>query len=152
MTRLRRWRFPRKLEKGSPPALLDKPSHDDLATPREGQLWRRIRCDGQTTYDPKLGYKRASTAAFDDRKDELGAPDPVSAFIATKCGTPDVALAGHREFGLVMITTALAEECKLRIEEQDRPGPPGHVLLIGKKTYSVRRKLASQAQWVIPCP
>lgn len=129
----------------------DETSHDDLAMPREGQLWRRIPCT-QTIYDSELQRKRPSTAAFDDWKDELGATDPISAFIAVKCQTPTVALAGHEGFGLVMLTEAIVKECRLEIVERDHPGPPGHVLLVGNKPKSVRNRLAREAQWVIPCP
>lgn len=68
------------------------------------------------------------------------------------CGTPDVALDNHEGFGLVMLTEELVGECNLTVVERDVPGPPGHVLLVGKKTSSVRKRLATGAEWVIPCP
>lgn len=132
--------------------LLDEPSQEELNTPREGQLWRRIPCDGQAIYDPKLSRKRPTTAAFDDWKDELGDPDPVSAYVATECQLPIVALDGLEGFGLVMITEALVEECGLKVVKKEQPGPPGHVLLVGTKTNSVKKRLATGAKWVVPCP
>jgi len=132
--------------------LPDEPSQEDLTTPREGQLWRRIPCNRQVIFDPKLGRKRPTTAAFDDWKDELGDPDPVSAYVATKCQRPIVALDGLPGFGLVMITKALVEDCGLKIVEKEQTGPPGHVLLVGAKTYKVRNRLATGAEWVVPCP
>lgn len=139
------------MEKGSPLPLPAQDSHHDLAVAREGELWRRIPCS-QTEYDPQLGRKRPSTAAFDDWKNELGDTDPISAFIALKCQTPATALDGHEGFGLIMVTEELVTNCNLQIVEKEVPGPPGHVLLVGRKTYSVRKKLAREAAWVIPCP
>lgn len=129
----------------------DENFHDDLAVPREGHLWRRVPCT-QTEYDSQLHRKRPTTAAFDDLKDEMGQLDPISAFIALKCKSPDVALANHKEFGLIMITEVLVTECNLKVIEKDVPGPPGHVLLVGRKPRSVRKRLAREAQWVVPCP
>ena len=128
--------------------LPDEPAQEDLTTPREGQFWRRVRCNDQTTDDPK----RPSTAVFADGKDELGDTDPVSLYIATECRLPSVALDGHEGFGLIMLTEELVRECQLQIVGKEQPGPPGHVLLVGAKTYSVKRKLAKGAKWVVPCP
>lgn len=130
----------------------DEASQEDLTTPREGQFWRRVRCNDQTTHDPTLNRKGPSSAVFDDWKDELGDTDPVSVYIATECRLPSVALDGHEGFGLIMLTEELVRECQLQIVEKEQPGPPGHVLLVGPKTYSVKRRLAKGAKWVVPCP
>ena len=124
-------------------------SHD-APNPLQGQLWRRVPCS-QTTVD--AGRRRPSTAVFDDWKDELGEPDPISAFRAIRCVDPLVAMDGHAEgYGLISITEDIVRECNLNIVDREVPGPPGHVLLVGTKTKSVRKRLANTAQWVIPCP
>jgi hypothetical protein len=128
--------------------LPDESSQGDLTTPREGQFWRRVRCNDQITGDPK----RPSTAVFADGTDELGDPDPVSVYIAIECRFPSVALDGYEGFGLIMLTEALVRECQLRVVEKNQPGPPGHVVLVGPKTYSVKKRLAKGAKWVVPCP
>ena len=76
--------------------------------------------------------------------------DPVSAYLATECQHPIVALDGLE--GFVMITKALVEECRLKIVEKEQAGPLGHVLLVGAKTYQVGNRLATGAEWVVPCP
>ena len=122
--------------------------------PAAGQLWRRVRCKDQTTYDNNLGRIRPSSNIFKDGTDALGDPDPVSAFRADACGSPNIALAGYEEtHGLIMISEETMTTLGLQVV--DRPnenGPPGHVLLVGRKTGAMRSQLAKDAIWVVPCP
>jgi len=112
-----------------------------------------VRCKDQTTFDNNLGRLRPSSQLFQDGTDALGDTDPVSAYVAAECGTPQVALRGYEEgWGLVMLTEAFVTSLGLRIVNKPDPnGPPGHVVLVGRKTGSVRSKLAKEASWVVPC-
>jgi hypothetical protein len=104
-------------------------------------------------FDEELGRLKPNSNLFDDLKDEFGDTDPISAFIAEKCEQPEVLLEGHEiGFGVVMLTQDLLSECNLAVVEKEAPGPPGHVLLIGRKTKGIRKKLARRAEWVIDCP
>jgi len=130
----------------------ERPHDESLVTPLEGQFWRRVPCDEQTTLDKTTGLKRPIGAVFDDWRDALGELDPPSFYIATECKKPEIALAGHEGYGLIMVTNDLVAECNLKIERREMPGPPGHVVLIGPKTKGVRRKLAKKCVWIVPCP
>ena len=84
----------------------------------------------------------------------MGEVDPVSAYRATECQRPEVALAGYEaDYGLVMISETLITECNLQIVDKPDPkGPPGHVVLVGRKPRSVISRLAKEALWVVECP
>jgi len=125
----------------------------DNRHPLEGQFWRRVSCRDGVTEDPKVpGGRRPRSDVFEDGKNEFGEIDPVSAYRAVECETPIVALDGHEGFGVITIDEETIAACGLNIVNQPRPGPPGHVLLVGNKTRSVRKKLALAAQWALPCP
>jgi hypothetical protein len=92
------------------------------------------------------GMPIASTANFDDKDGEL------SVFIEIET-TFDAVLAGHAGFGLVRFSAgAVREICGESIiicrDPLDPPEPPGHALICGKPTRSMRRRLKAQAQWV----
>lgn len=90
---------------------------------------------------------RPSSASFEDDPDG----EPMSVYLADECKDPQLALAGHKGFGLVAITAGLARQCNQIVVRQPVPGPPGHGVVAGKKTDSVRKKFARFAatRWVI---
>ncbi|HEX8843078.1 MAG TPA: hypothetical protein VF791_00330 [Pyrinomonadaceae bacterium] len=116
---------------------------DDTNIPSDSVLWRRIP-PWHYRYDENVGDKRPSTASFEDDMD--GAP--MSAYLAEECREPEVALEGHEGFGLVAFTAGFARELGLKIVRQTVPGPPGHVVIVGKKTDSIRKKLKKKSEWV----
>lgn len=122
---------------------------DDPTILDDAELWRRIP-PWHVVSDENIGDIRPSSAAFED--DPNG--EPMSAYLADECKDPHIALADHESFGLVAITAGLARECKQIIVRQPAVGPPGHVVLIGKKTDSVRKKFARAAAscWVVRPP
>ncbi|MGH9840415.1 MAG: hypothetical protein ACREEM_16675 [Blastocatellia bacterium] len=122
---------------------------DDPTISDDADLWRRIP-PWHFILDENLGDIRPSSAAFDDDPD--GAP--MSAYLAEECKEPQIVLVNHDGFGLVAITAKLARECNQLIARQPVPGPPGHIVVVGKKTDSVRKKLARAAakNWVVRPP
>jgi hypothetical protein len=119
---------------------------DDLTIPDEAELWRRIP-PWHVIPDENIGDIRPSSAAFEDDPD--GAP--MSVYLADECKDPQLALAGHEGFGLVAITAGLARQCDQIVVRQPVPGPPGHVVVAGKKTDSVRKKFYRFAakHWIV---
>jgi len=65
---------------------------------------------------------------------------------------PRDALGGHEDFALAAITAGLARRCEQGVAREPRPDEPAHGVVFGKKTDSVRKKFARQAEWVIPPP
>lgn len=64
-------------------------------------------------------------------------------------GTVERALEGHDGFSLVAIRMSVARELGLGIVRDPLPTEPAHAKLFGRKTSSVRRRLAKQSQWVV---
>lgn len=122
---------------------------DDPTISDDADLWRRIP-PRHIVLDENIGDIRPSSAAFENDLD--GAP--MSAYLAEECIDPQIALASHEGFGLVAITAGLARECNQLIVRQPVPGPPGHVVIVGAKTDSVRKKFARAAakRWVLRPP
>jgi hypothetical protein len=125
--------------------LSDSDYRDDPTIADDAELWRRIP-PWHIILDENIGDIRPSSAAFEDDPD--GAP--MSAYLGNECKDPQIALAGHEGFGLVAITAKMARECNQIIVRQPVTGPPGHVVVVGKKTDSVRKKFARAAakRWI----
>ena len=122
----------------------DDPDYiDDESVPQTAVLWRRIP-KWHYKYDENEADYRPSTASFEDDSDG----SPMSSYLADECGEPAVALKGHQGFGLVALTAAQVRELGLKIVRMETPGPPGHVLVVGKKTDGVRKKLKKHCTWV----
>jgi hypothetical protein len=54
----------------------------------------------------------------------------------------------YPDWGLIEISVASVREIGLGVEKDPRPDDPHHVLVHGKKTGSVRRKLKAACVWV----
>lgn len=126
-------------------------SIDDLTIPEHAVLWRRVRAD-QTTTDENLDdRRRPSSQAFQDI--EQGGVTAMSVFIADveiESGTtPTDILTGYEGWGLAAVTVAVVRSCGLRIVRAPEPDRPGHAHVIGKKTGSIRSKLAKSAEWIV---
>lgn len=119
---------------------------DDETIPSSAVLWRRIP-PWHYKPDHNLNDYRPSTASFED--DTNGSP--MSAYIAEECGEPSNALEGHDGFGLVAIVAERVRQLGLKIVRNDTPGPRGHVLVVGKKTDSVKKKIKKASEWVVRC-
>jgi len=104
---------------------------------------------------PESGRVRASSAAFDDDPD--GSPMSVVLVdvLVARGGGPQHVLEGHEGFALAEITAALGRQNGQRILRDPQPGGPAdqaHALVAGRKTKSVRRRLAEGSRWVVAPP
>ena len=61
-------------------------------------------------------------------------------------------LVSYPDCGLVALRADTIRELNLTIRRHPLTGEPAHAEVCGKKSKSVRRKLAEAAQWVIPPP
>jgi len=124
--------------------VLDDPVYiDDDLIPSTAVLWRRIPV-WHYKFDQNENDFRPSTASYEDDKEG----SPMSAYLATECGEPASALEGHEGFGLVAFTVSQARDLGMKIVRDERPGPRGHVLIVGKKTDRVRKGLKRCCDWV----
>ena len=122
---------------------------DDPTIHKEAELWRRIPpWDDYIVYDQRQERWRPSSMAFEDDADG----QPMSVFLAAETPGPDTVLAGHAEYGLTSITAGLARECQQGIARDPLPDQPAHAVVFGKKTSSVKRRLARESKWVVPPP
>lgn len=122
--------------------------HDDPALVGDIKVYRRIPPTGDRVQWDDNGNPSPSSQNFKDRNEEL------SVFIAGET-TVERVLQGHDGFGLVEFTLKQVRdayaECNLALkicrDETDDAGP-GHVLICGRPTGSVRNKLKACAVWV----
>jgi hypothetical protein len=78
--------------------------------------------------------------------------DPMSAYLADECGEPSNALDGHDGYGLVAFSVEAVRQRGLIIVRKETPGPRGHVLIVGKKTGSIRKHLKKNSSWIVRAP
>lgn len=117
-------------------ALTDDPTIGDNEV-----IWRRIYL---AVDDENLKCKRPSSACFQD-----GLHGPVSVYIASEAQSTQVMQGGKEPF-LAALTVAFIRKLGLGIIRDSSSGGPGHALLLGRKTPSIRSKLAKEATWVAP--
>jgi hypothetical protein len=117
------------------------PGPDDI--PDDAELWRRIP---PRHYPQGDGRTWPSSAAFEDPPNGTW----MSVFIASECRDYNLLLADYPDFGLVSLTARQVRECGLEVVRKPMEGqPPGHSEVVGKKTDSIRKKLAKACRWVV---
>jgi hypothetical protein len=114
-------------------------------TENPDELWRRVPPD-KVVYDENLDRFRPSKDSFNNHPNGT----PMSAFLASECRDPQLALEGHDGFLLVGFPVQLAVQCGQTIIPAPQPDlPPGHVHVAGAKTDSVRKKMSKGSRWVV---
>jgi hypothetical protein len=121
--------------------------HNDPTIPDDAILWRRIP-PWHFFYDTNLGRMRPSSAAFEDDADG----SPMSVVLAAETSGPENALAGHPGYALASFTAGMARECSQGVARDPLPHEPAHALVSGRRTGSVRNRLAKGSTWVVPPP
>ncbi len=127
--------------------MTDAEFNDDASIPDDMELWRRIP-PWNWVYDQQEGRYRPKSTAFDNHP----SGSPMSVMIAAECSGPGEALSGHDRYALAVFTAGLARSCGQRIVRDPLPDNPAHALVFGRKTESVRRRLARGSRWVVPPP
>lgn len=124
---------------------------DDPTIADDSVLWRRI-CPFWIVPDANRGGFRVSSAAFDDSKD--GTPTSIHLEeVARSIGrTAEDILRPFTGYGLASLTAGQARGCEQAIGKDPLPNDPTHGYLAGRKTQSIKKRLAAACQWVIPPP
>ena len=127
------------------------PYVDDPTIENDAALWRRI-CPIWFVVDKNRNSIRVSSAAFDDHPN--GTPTSVIlAEIYKLTGREALdALAGHEGYALASITAGFARLCAQGVARDPLPDESAHAFVFGRKTKSIKRKLATGSHWVIPPP
>lgn len=127
---------------------------DDESIPDDSLLLRRILSNPNIhiVWDENLMCWRPSSAAFDN--DRNG--NPMSLVLSVELVRLNRSLAsalkGHEDgFSLAAVTAGFSRSLNpiQKIVRDPTPDEPAHGLLVGKKTQSVRRKLAKSSQWIV---
>lgn len=119
---------------------------DDLSIPADAVLWRRVPV--QHFVQEADGTIRPSSAAFDDDPDG----DPMSTVLARPDRDPFPVLLGNDAWALAGVSVALVRELGWGVERRPTLEEPDHVVVIGNKTHSKRKRVARACSWVIPPP
>lgn len=112
------------------------------------KLFRRIPPDW-IVYDENLGRYRPTSQAFNDHQD--GSPMSVSLgdILEALDLLPASALVGHEGYSLASVTAEYVRSLRLDAVEAPIKGDDAHGHVIGKKTGSVRNKLAKTCNWEV---
>ena len=125
-----------------------QPYEDDTTIGDDAELWRRIP-PWHVVPDANRGGKRISKAAFEDHPD--GSPMSVVLGQEVLASGRDASsvVNGFQDFCLASVTAGLARSLNQGIARRPLPDEPAHAEVFGKKTDSVRKKLAKAAVWII---
>ena len=122
---------------------------DDPAILDEAVLLRRVPRQ-MLKLDEANKTVRPTSQAFNDSSD--GSPRSVQLEHLLPDGAAD-ALAGHAGVFLVALPAREVRRLGFQIASKPRvPGEPAHAWVVGKKTQSLRTRLAKLAQWTVRFP
>lgn len=122
---------------------------DDPTILDRASLWRRIP-SWHVVYDQNLQRLRPSSAAFEDHPN--GSPMSVilGDDVLQEGRTAASLMRPFPGFALAAITAGIARSCQQGVAREPLPDEPAHAVVFGRKTESVKRRLAKSANWVIP--
>jgi hypothetical protein len=119
---------------------------DDPSIADEDPLWRRIH-PTQIVRDQQTGELRPSSAAFEDPSNGT-AMSVVLGVLAMSAGRDvDDVLAAHPEHSMAEILAGDARECEQAVYPAPIPEEPAHGEVAGRKTRSVKKRLAGKSRW-----
>lgn len=112
-------------------------------------LWRRIRPDW-VVYDKNQSRLRPKSMAFQNYK----GTDAMSVILASaRADDPTTAISGkHSHYFLVEFSVGLARSLNQGVIAFNDPEEPGHHHVTGKKTGSVKDRLANGSAWRVAPP
>jgi hypothetical protein len=124
---------------------------DDLTISDSELLWRRVH-KSQFVFDPSLGRKRISTAAFRNHPND-NAMSVVLASVSIQFNRPASQIASETpNVFIASIEAAVVRAQNQVIVRDPTPMEPGHANVHGPKPKSVQRAFAEAATIVTPPP
>ena len=124
---------------------------DDVTILADCRLFRRVNVEPQLSivWDGNEGRWRPSSAAFTDSPDG----SPMSIVLGTELEAagrqPESVLTGHEGFALAYVTAEQVRAQQQAVVRNPLPEETAHGLVAGAKSRSVRKKMASEAIWVV---
>lgn len=122
---------------------------DDLSILSDDVLWRRINPDWIVP-DHNRGGRRITSQAFQNlRNDQLSVLHAKT--VESDGRTATDVLEGFEDYALAGVTAGFARELGQAIVRAPEPEEKAHCHMIGRKTQSVKKKLAKEASsaWVV---
>lgn len=109
------------------------------------ELWRRIP-PFRNTYDANQQRVRPGKDCFADHTNGT----PMSVYRACLTGDPGNLLRDVPPgFGVVALNARQIRDLGLTLLPKPKPNEPGHAEVIGKKTDSIKSKLAKASEWKV---
>jgi hypothetical protein len=124
---------------------------DDPTILDSERLWRRIH-PKWVVPDGNTGALRLSSAAFSNSSDGSPMSIVLAGVAATRGRGPESIIVGHLGFSVAAIAAGFARSLGQSVLRDPQPEEPARGLVAGDKPKAIRRKMASEAQWVIPPP
>lgn len=121
---------------------------DDPSIANDAVLWRRIHPTWKVRDDNSGGW-RVTSAAFDDSRDGSPLSVLLAAVVRESGRGPADVLSGFTGYFLASLTAGDARRCGQGIARTPEPDEPAHASVFGRKTKSIKRKLADAAGWII---
>jgi hypothetical protein len=116
---------------------------DDKTISDQERLLRRAYPDA-IRFDEKLQCYTISSAVFADRNtDGMEVSVNLESVLKEYNLPPESILAGHEGFGLIALTAGNARSCQQIVYRDPLENNPSHALIVGNKTRSLKRKMAS---------
>ncbi len=123
----------------------------DKSIPSDAVLWRLISPEFQKP--DELGGIRVTTQAFQNRPESLATSFVLADAVHESGRVAGDLVADKPGYGVVAISVGDIRDMKLEVIRDPQPDEPGHVLVPGKKTRSIKRRLKEAARWVVqPTP
>ena len=116
---------------------------NDSSVGDDEEIWRRIPVS-MVYWDNAIDRLRPQSGIFSDSDDG----SPMSAHRARCYGSPTEANTGDNL--MAGLTVGFVRGLGLGVATQPTTDDPGHLWVFGKKTASIKKKLARRAKWVIP--
>lgn len=117
----------------------DLPQNDPDISDQE-ELFRRFPAD-QWVPDDKINGRRLSSAAFSNSSDGSG----TSVFLSSEVSM-DRILEGYERLGVAVLTAGAARAAQQGVRRVPLEEIPGHAQIEGRKSPSVRRRLAAACE------
>lgn len=123
--------------------------NDDTTIGATSVLFRRIP-PWHVLFDENMRRWRPKSAAFEDSPG--GSPMSVllEEIVSEMGRVPADLVVAFDDYSLVSFPAQLARDCGQALVRDPLPDESAHALVIGKKTKSVKRRLAKQCDWAVP--
>ena len=116
---------------------------DDKTISDDAELWRHF------VYDESRGCLRPSYAAFEDHPNGSPMSVVLGEDVLRDGRSAQSIVHSFPGFAVATFTAGLARSCQQGIAREPLDEEPAHAVIFGRKTDSVKRRLAKSSHWVL---